>query len=129
MTCGPRKSDWKRQLDASVFALRSDVLETLQQRIYELQEQQICNLKEQYGIRWDQMTETASGSGYAMCREILSIIDDMRRRDYYDFMTPYSAMDMYANLRQNPETEQLLEQFRRDQLSKICWFQNKEEDQ
>lgn len=98
MTFGPVKSDWKRQLDASVFALRSDVLETLRQRIYELQEQQICNLKEEYGIRWDQMTGTASGSGYEICQEILTTLNNIQAKDYWEFMSPCIVEEEHANL-------------------------------
>lgn len=97
MTFGIVKPNWRIQLDASLYAMRSSVLETLRQRVCELQEQQICNLKEEYGIRWDQMTKTASGSGYEICQEILTTLNNIQAKDYWEFMSPCIVEEEHAN--------------------------------
>ena len=90
------KPNWKIQLDASLYAMRSSVLETLRQKVCELQEQEICNLKEEYGARWDLMTRTASGSGYEICQEILITLNNLQAKDYYEFMTPSIVEEEFA---------------------------------
>lgn len=116
-------SEYRRQVDASMYAVRSDILETLRQRIHELQEQQICNLKEIHGIRWIQMTQTAEGSGYAICQEILNAIEEIQRQDFYDLMTPHTAASVIRSLNQPPAFEQLFEQLRQYHLSKFGNFE------
>jgi len=52
-------------------------LTALQTKLLELKSNQEYMLREEYGVRWHQMTGTIAGSGYEVCEELLGIINGM----------------------------------------------------
>ena len=55
----------------------NEYLTALQTKLLELKSNQEYMLREEYGVRWHQMTGTIAGSGYEVCEELLEMINGM----------------------------------------------------